>query len=507
MQHFFTTRALVTQRTSSVLMYLHDVTSAVCVASEGSQTLSSVTLDSSSLEEVRVAVQRLIKIIDIPSDFISEFKIDKNEWICDKDSQITYGIRNRGYCLEESLLNTEEIVEFVQEWTRRSQQNLLVDENTSFYKQIEHDERLLCLSEGLVRLADTPYFRVFCTAIYLMRKECEDRLHRQCPYDIIDIILHFYPDLLLQLHFVSLALNCHNLVDRSRFILPMHFGVELALTSGHAAIEVLQVVIKNLTNMFNSWHLRRDDITSFRLVDSALHYILKELEIILASLFANVLDISFHACLFDEGYIAVIRLAELCYQSTAREEFWSQRIVSLISAENDIDNVIIASDRPNIGASSLEWHGCLRSLVVKACSCGQLQWVCSLPRKDNLNEEVEKISILTLRYEDNGHVIAYEAIKIVDIIKEIVDQLEFACSSYDFMDYFSGMTNSNSDLNSLHLLALYDCFAAFLLSKGLRQDCARVLYQLVKRLDDEMERQVRESDDFNAIKILTHQAR
>jgi hypothetical protein len=164
-----------------------------------------------------------------------------------------------------------------------------------------------------------------------------------------------------------------------------------------------------------------------------------------------------------------------------------------------------------MGDMCQQWHGCLRSLVVKACSCGKLQWVC-----DRL--DVERLSIPTLLCEESGHVIEYNDEKVVDIVKEIMNQLEFVCISSDFTDYFSAGSaaiggnngsNGDGDASSLHLLALYDCLAAFLLSKSLRRECARVLFQLVRRLDDELVREGGDTsdEDFDPLRILEPQSR
>ena len=543
LQYFFDNHSLAVQRITGVQMYLHDITTAVRGSHGPSpRTVSlsdTVTLDPSNMVEIKKAVYLLVQLVDLPSSFTEQFSIHVNEWSCGGQSRISYNAGRGDYALEHNLYSTADIENAVKEWTRRCQEQMFTgsnsygnaaaaeEESLSVYALQERDEGWLCLSEALLKLATTPYFRVFYSAIALMLQESQGHiaLDVETEVDVINIILQCYPDLLLQLHLVSLAMTAHHLVDRARALLPLHFGVEMALHSGRAAVGVLEHVINNFTDMFNAWNMpssQASEDTSCRLVDAALHVIRKELEGVLSSLYANILDISLLSCLFDEGYAAVMQLVVLFHQSAAREHFWIQKNTTFeleegeqeeqkMEEEEEEEGTMVAGGD---GALALQWRSCLRSLMVKACSCGQLQWVCD-------RQDVERLSIVALVYDEEGRVVQYTDEKVVDVVKEIVQQFEFVCNSSDFTDYFSGNTASSAAMvegagagvdnmsgNSLHLLALYDCLAAFLLNKGLRQECARVMYQLVWRLEGELSRGAESNDeDFAPLRILDPQAR
>jgi hypothetical protein len=501
--YFFEMHSLAMQRMSGLQMFLRDITSAVLgrqssTSAHRSHSGSEVTLDTSNMEEIKKAINLLIGLVDQPCSFSDRF-LD-NEWSCHADSQITPSY------LKENLMSSGDIKSAVSGWTRSCQEQDFEADELVFARQ-EREEGLLCLSEALTKLADAPYFRVFYTAVYAMIDEKAQSTNTECPLDVTTVILQSYPDIFMELHSVSLAMNCHNLVNRSRTLFPLHFGVEMALNSGYTAVAVLERVISNFTTMFNAWHLGSSDVSGCRLTDSIIHYIRKELEIVLSSLYSSILDLSLLSCRFDEGYNAVINLIVLCHESAARDTFFSSTgIYSCEDSEGFVGEHMDTGDDEDSEVMGLKWHGYLRSLVVKACSCGQLKWVCDRP-------DVLRLPIRGLEYREESEerlVVETEDEKMVDVVKEISNQFEFVCMSSDFTDYFSGndVIDAGSDSNSLHLLALYDCWTAFLLSKNLRQECARVLYQLVCRLDDEfVTGTTDDDDDFDPLRILEPQSR
>ena len=504
LQFFFETHAKAIQAISGIQMQLHDITSAV---SGRPGAMSAMPLDPSNMEEIQDAVKIMIQMVVMPCGLEDKLSVRQNEWCVLEDSCISAHSGEGQFNLISNIVSSQDIIASIHEWTNTCLEGYNEESLQAYFGGLESDDEVFCLSEGLLKLADTSYFRVFFSAIQLMLQEYETKSGVRSPFTAIGIIIQCYPDILLQFYHVFLSLNFHQVVDRSRLLLPTSLGVDLALQTGMVAAENLEALHRNFNGMFRAWYIpsRGQGATQHRLVGSALYCVCKELETVLSSLYANILEISLNSCLLDKGYEAVLALIKLQHENSARKLFWTQksaidgdepRVLEEKSAM-DVENQDPFENADD--TASLQWHGCLRSLIVKACGCGNLKWVCE-------RNDVERIAVETLIVDD-GSVSEYVDEKVVDMVKEIVKELEFVCNSSDFSDYFSSSDNVSNSQNSLHILALYDCLAAFMLSKNLHQSCSRLLYQLVKRLEVELLREAEYDEEFDALKILKPQIR
>lgn len=294
-------------------------------------------------------------------------------------------------------------------------------------------EKYLSFADTIIRLSDLSSFRILFHSILNISN------------DPVNYLIDSYSNLFLYLYELKHRSNTLTILDRSRTLLPSsRGGDELTLLAAKVTIHSLNNLLEYLQHQLNNDNDNdhdNDDVNN-NVNNLFINTINRELKLELVAVWSKVFNLSIHSLQFDKALEAVTTLLTLS----------------------------------NISTDSLHWRSCLRTLIFTACSTGNVVWLCSLP--DSL--------------------MGIDGITYIDLTKEITVEMENLARSSDLMSLptisnnvqnngningnINASSNNSDDIAITSLGNFYDCIAAYLISKRLFMECARLHYQLYERI-------------------------